>query len=41
MSVKKPELTAVIWRGVRTGCAAVGIALLLMLPAASMIQRGS
>ncbi len=40
MSVKKTELAAVIWRGVRTGCAAVGIALLLMLPAASMIQKG-
>ena len=40
MSVKKPEMTAVIWRAVRTGCGAVGIALLLMLPAAALIRQG-
>ena len=40
MSVKKTGLTAVIWRAVRTGCGAVGISLLLMLPAAALIRQG-
>lgn len=41
MSGKKTDAASVVWTAVRTGGAAVGITLLLLLPVAIMIQRGT